>query len=203
MPHFFLPHNFSCLLYWSRVGLQCCFSEVYRNSILVYRRIHYCFGSSNSHTCITAGLSRLVCNLVGPLWLSVGYMLLCIGSSFFKIIVWFSMSVRLLFCKFAHLSEFINCMFHWCCMMVVFVCLTSAHTILSRSVHDVSVLQLSGVPVSGCTMKSFSLAGESGGFYVLSVFNSSAEKLGWKCHFGWWLSGCSHRSGITGPCTCV
>ena len=40
------------------------------------------------------------------------------------------------------------------------------------------------VPWSLC----FPLGGQSGGLYVLSVFNSSAEKMGWKCHFRWWLS---------------
>lgn len=54
----------------------------------------------------------------------------------------------------------------------------------TRLFHSWLVSQWVVVPWSLC----FSRGGQSGGFYVLSVFNSSAEKMGWKCHFGWWLS---------------
>ena len=130
---------------------------MYRNLISVYRHIHYCFGSSNSHICITTSLAEF-CLHFGRSFVIICWIYVTLHRFIFLKSVWFSMPVKfVLFCKLGHLSEFINCMVQ--CCFDSSLCLTSPSLVLSWSIHAVSVLQLSSVPVSSCTMKSLFSSG--------------------------------------------
>lgn len=62
-----------------------------------------------------------------------------------------------------------------------------------------STLWLNSIPFIDVAMH-FSLDGHFGGFCVLTVVNSGAEKIGVHKPFGIMLARCWHRSAIAGSC---
>ena len=63
-----------------------------------------------------------------------------------------------------------------------------------------SALWVNSIPFIRCSSIHFSLDGHFGGFCVLTVVNSDAEKIGVHKPFGIMVSTSWHRSVIAGSC---